>query len=240
MVEDDEVMRRFIANILETHGKVIMAENGKKALDILEKRAVDIIISDVMMPEMDGHELLGAVKAQPKLKSLPFIILTARADEKEKLAALEIGVDDYITKPFLARELLARVYNLLENRINRLEESSEADSLVPKADVDQQFLLRLTTLITEQLSNSDYSIAELAEDMGMSERNIQRKLKSINGLSPNNYLKEIRLQHARELLETKKHHSVSEVMYASGFKTASHFTKVYFKRFGKKPSEYLF
>jgi len=242
------------------------------------------------MPEMGGVELLGHVKAHPRWRRLPFLMLTARAEAEHRLSALELGVDDYLPKPFLARELLARVRNLLVNYYERLrwqtgpdpeplpagaaeegavEEGAvetdveerdaaeaegarapavatapapaavaEAPGEAPGVAPDPALLAALQALIPAVLSNPDYTPALLADELRLSERTLYRKLKEQTGLTPAGWLREVRLDHARQLLESQTLATVAEVAYAAGFQDPNYFGQAFTKRFGRRPSEY--
>lgn len=239
VVDDNEEMRGYIKSILGPRCRIFEAENGLKALEVLDTRSVDLVTSDLMMPEMDGMELLEALKAKESTKTIPIIMLTARAEDADRLNALEIGVDDYITKPFYARELLARVNNLLEKRTQRAEAASEQVEESQEATEAELQIQKVVEVIQEHLSNNDFGVADLAEQIGYSERQLRRIIKKEQGLTPNALIKELRLNKARTYLERQKFATVSEVMFACGMKSSGHFTKSFFERFGKKPNEYF-
>ncbi|MCB0737389.1 MAG: response regulator [Bacteroidetes bacterium] len=236
VVDDNEEMRFYIKSILGANARIYEAENGREALNVLSKRKIDLITSDLMMPEMDGMELLEALKANEETKNIPVIMVTARADDADKLTALEIGVNDYITKPFYARELLARVNNLLSKAANRIEANNEQEPISTDDDLQIDKILEA---IKANISNNEFNVVDLAEQVGYSERQLRRNIKRLKGVTPNTLIKELKLTQARTFLEQQQYATVAEVMYACGFKSAGHFTKDYFNRFGKKPSEYF-
>lgn len=239
LVEDNHEMRAFIKSILAPMVKVLEAPNGNKALMVLEHKKVDLILSDVMMPELDGFELLAAVKANTSWKVTPFIMITAKSDLESKLTALQEGVDDYIQKPFVASELIARIQNVLDNVQLRKEETNlETESpLTEKAD--DQLIDKAKKTVLENAHLNDFNVLLLAQELSMSERTLYRALKLSTGLTPNNFIKEVKLKKARTLLEQESYRSVAEVAQAAGFKTRSSFTTQFVQRFGKKPSDYL-
>lgn len=266
LVEDHVEMRDFITQILSTKYRIIIARNGIEGLDLLNNttETIDLIISDVMMPKMDGFEMLQQIKALPKWVLTPMIMLTARAAEKDKLQALTIGVDDYLTKPFSVEELKARIKNLLTNSVNRqlwkkeqitpiVVKNNTSDNSIPAPNtplqkettnpevraVDLEWLKDLENLILEELDNETISIADFAEKLHISERHFSRKLKQITGLSPAKMLKTVRLNLARTYLETGKFKTVKEVAFSVGFQTVNNFSKSYKKQYGKLPSEYF-
>lgn len=255
IVEDNQDMQHFIQSILAPHYNLITTENGRQGLRVLHqpKQTIDLIISDVMMPEMDGFELLEKVKNHPKWLTLPMIMLTARATITDKLKALTIGVDDYMTKPFSPNELLVRIQNLLKNHELRQKQLASSQNL-PKASkgksktksqktgltvADTKWIRQVEQIVLREIGNKYYSFAHLADEMALSERQVHRKIKQITGLTPNKYLREIRLHQARQLLVSGNYTTISEVAYAIGFEDPHYFSKLYFNRFGRKPISYL-
>ena len=254
LVEDHEDLRNFLSYLLQDY-QLITAANGKEALDQLQSNAqeVDLIISDLMMPVMNGHQLLEAVKADPFRAHLPFLLLTAKVNPEDKIRALRIGVDDYLTKPFQEDELLARIENLLHNYQQRLQffqegvankEEPDNEQLTvaatPRiAQVDLQWLTEVETTVAKHLADPRLKLDRLCVDFHLSERQFRRKLKSLTGLSPNHYLREARLVQARSLLETGRFATVKETAYAVGFKDSRYFSQQFQTRFGLVPSDYL-
>lgn len=195
-----------------------------------------------MMPEMDGLELLERLKAEDKTKNIPVIFLTARTAERDKIEAFRIGVDDYLTKPFSLDELRARIKNQLKAAYQKkMAEKGEEEIQDLQLDLsDNDVWLRQLRQLTEQHINTvNFSIGMLAEKMGMSERTLFRRIKKLTGYSPNVYLKEIRLQMARRMLEEGKCKSIASVAQEIGFTSFKYFSKLFKERFGKLPSEYL-
>jgi signal transduction histidine kinase/DNA-binding response OmpR family regulator/ligand-binding sensor domain-containing protein len=230
LVEDDREMSEYIQNILNTEYNLLTAENGKRALEVLAQNRADLIISDVMMPEMDGFQLLKAVRE--RYADIPFIMLTARSEPTDRLSALRLGVDDYLTKPFLAEELTTRIVNLLK-RFNIRQKAAENPGK-PGIDsaYDQQWIARLGQVIEDHISNTDLSVETLADALHISRRSLFYKLRASTGMTPNQYIVEIRLNKARQLLESRQFETVSEVCYAVGFKTPHYFSKLMKERFG--------
>jgi transcriptional regulator GlxA family with amidase domain len=189
---------------------------------------------------MNGMELLRHVRAIPELKSTPMIFLTAKSAEKDKIEAFRLGIDDYLLKPFSLEELKARVKNQLR-LVKAREELKPSDE--PEEAVTDQIIakwLKEIRLITEENANkADFSLDSVAEKMGESSRTFSRKLKKHTGYSPGVYLKEIRLQLARRMLENGVHSRVNEVSQAVGFSSNKYFSRLYKERFGKYPSDYL-
>ncbi len=238
VIDDHKEMQRYISDLLSPYAKVIIANDGKEALELLEKNRVDLITVDVMMPNMDGFDFMKTIKNDPELRFIPTIMLTARAAEEDKLEALSIGVNDYITKPFSQPELLARVANLIENKLEREEEIKENDS-EKLLEADEHLIENLRSIILENIAESNFNVSVLAEKIGMSERQLSRTLKPITGLSPLKFIREIKLQKALELLKSNQYATIAEVCYAVGFEKPGYFTQIFTTRFGKNPSNYL-
>ncbi|MFK7933639.1 MAG: ATP-binding protein [Saprospiraceae bacterium] len=253
LVEDNHSLRSYIQLILNPNYEVLIAVNGQVAWDLLSDPAtpsLDLIISDVMMPYMDGFTLLEKIKANDQWRSTPFVMLTARSAQEDRLKGLTLGIDDYITKPFNEEELLVRINNLLQNAFVRQQISlaarNDQDILQPKKvqfePVTAASLIWMEEVaehIKADISNTNFSVSILADKMALSERQFIRRIKQIIGMGPGKYIKEIKLQRARFLLEEQVHLSVAEVCYAVGFSTPAYFSKIYRERFGKLPSDYL-
>ena len=242
-------MQKLILSLLSDTYECQVVNNGEEAWKLLQNnmpatKNIDLILSDVMMPIMDGYALLDHIKSDGYWQQVPVIMLTARAAEEDKLQALRMGVDDYLTKPFSPEELLARVANLIHNYRKRQAFKAENPEVIalnleatPSADQNWLKELEEATLsaIDKKLNlNADY----LAEAMILSSRQLRRKLKTITGLSTTEYIQEVKLQKARHFLAHKTFQTISEVAYESGFTSPGYFTKVFKKHFGKGPSEW--
>lgn len=237
VVEDNLEMQALIYGIFSIYPyQLIQALDGQMALQKLENEKVDCIITDMMMPKMDGFEFINQVKSNKDTSWIPVIAVTALADKQNKLEALRIGIDDYLTKPFSANELLIRTKNLLHRSVNlsKIESPRKIES------AEQRWLKEVEKNALELLEKyPDFNLLELSASLHISESNLRRKIKKITGLTANDYIKEIRLQYAKELLENKAHFTVAEVSYTVGFSSISYFIKLFSERFGKLPSEYL-
>ncbi len=256
VVEDNPSLLKFIRILLEGY-QVLTAENGKVALDILadckqKQQTVNLIISDIMMPVMDGFELLKVLKNHEDYLHIPVVMLTARQNLESKLDALRIGVDDYMVKPFQEAELLASVSNLIKNSRGRTNaevtqanipskqtKSPETQTTPSVSAADLKWLSEVERHILKNIGNTQFSISQLADELAMSTRRFQQKIKQISGLTPKEYQREIQLEQARRVLESGSVQSVSEISYKIGFKDAHYFSSLFQKRYGKKPSEYL-
>ena len=244
IVEDNYDLRDYLSYILLPHYNIITAENGLEGLEKLPTANCQLILSDVMMPVMDGFEFLERVKANEQWRGLPFIMLTARAEMQTRLNALRIGVDAYLLKPFDEDELLARVKNLLANynaRKTYLQEvqAENPDEIIISNEVisaaDQKWLEDLEHLIMKEMGKSIFSNDYLADLLSISRNILYAKIKQLTGLTPTKYVRLIRLQKAKTLLEQGR--SVKEVSYEVGFQKPEYFSKIYKKEFGKFPSE---
>lgn len=243
LVEDNPDLRAYIQLILHDTYTVQCAENGQIALEMLENDLPELIISDVMMPVVDGFQLLEQLKTSDQWRHIPVIMLTARAQLRDKLKALRIGVDDYMVKPFVEEELLTRMHNLLQNASNRHTTansgSARAQEKPPLSAADAQWLETQESLLQKELSNPEFSVNSWAAQTFLSERQLQRKVKQLTGLSPLQYIVAMRLQEGRRLLEDRQYTSVAEVAYAIGFSQPQSFTRQFRKHFGRVPSEYF-
>lgn len=240
LVEDHPDMRRYLEGILKDGFNVIAAQNGKEALILLKKHPVDLVLTDLMMPELDGFGLIEKIKELPAQKTVPIIVLSARAEDEDKLNVLRLGVDDYLTKPFNADELKIRVLNLLKNRKVIAKHLEETESEAPLLSVPDQKLLDLVKgFIQDRLAEPKLSVADIAHHVASSERQLYRKISSITGLTPVSLIREIRLLKAHKLLKSKEVATVSELCYRVGFSNPSYFSSQYKKRFGISPSDIL-
>ncbi len=250
LVEDNKDLQQYIADILLQHYNVIRQDNGQAALFYLdsieeEKDLPHLIISDIMMPIIDGYQLLTILKESVKYKHIPTIILTARVGLDDKLKALQIGVDDYLTKPFLEAELLARINNLLENyhiRKQNITPQSSVTVTVAQSVEDAlppQWLDKVAHFVYENMSRPDFSIELLSELLGISRYTFNRHIKQAVGMTGVQYLQELRLDYARKMLEQQKVNSVKAAAELIGITDTKYFSRLFKTRFGKLPSEYL-
>jgi signal transduction histidine kinase/DNA-binding response OmpR family regulator len=242
IVEDNHDLREYLSYILSPYYNIITAENGQEGLEKLPTAHCQLILSDVMMPIMDGFEFLEKVKAHDKWRGLPFIMLTARAETYTRLNALRIGVDDYLLKPFDEEELFVRVKNLLGNYRERkifIEEEALDESIASIEPIvsaaDQQWLEQTEKLILKEMNNPIFSNDYLAELLSINRNVLYEKIKSLTGLTPTKYIRVIRLQKAKNLLAQGK--TIKEVSYEVGFQKPEYFSKMFKKQFGKLPSE---
>ena len=239
LVEDNPDMADYIVSVLEeNHYKVQYAANGKKGLQKLTNVKPDLIISDIMMPEMDGMTFLKKVREMTDFTDTPTIFLSALSGIDKQLEGLRLGVNDYLVKPFDPEELICRIQNLIEFRKVR-DKFTVSVSQDINPDLDDELIQKLTKLVESKLSNTQFNMEELSAEVAMSRSSMYREIKKITGLSAGAFVKEIRLQKARQRLENNSVKTLGEIAGAVGFSTPSYFTKLYKKRFGKHPSEYL-
>jgi signal transduction histidine kinase/DNA-binding NarL/FixJ family response regulator len=240
LVEDNADVRRFVRNILDHEYLIEEAENGEAGLTIAFEELPDIVISDVMMPRMDGIELCKRLKTDERTNHIPVILLTAKASIDSKLEGLETGADDYIVKPFEAAELRARIRNLIDNRLKLRERYRNALALgtpdSPASSADERFLKKAIAAVEQHLSEAGYETATLAYELCMSRMNLNRKLHALTGHSTHSFIRTLRLQRAAQLLRQRSG-TVSEIAFDVGFSSVSHFAKAFHEQFGKLPSE---
>lgn len=253
LVEDHDEMVKYVASILSPYYRIQTANNGIKALQVLQSADVlpDLIISDVMMPEMDGFALLGKLKEHSTYCQIPVIMLTALADNRNKLHALNIGVDDYLTKPFVREELLARANNLLNNASGRFyEDDNETEGqttvetavkrkAVQPSPADLAWLNDLEKTVRTYIGKTNINLLMVSDEMAISERQLFRRIKGITGLTPNKYIRIIRLQVAREAIDSGKYRTIAEISYIAGFETPAYFSKLFKEHYGRDVNELL-
>ena len=248
VVEDNDDLRAYIRSYLADDYRISESVNGKTGLEKAIKEIPDLVISDVMMPEMDGFELCKKLKTDERTSHIPIILLTAKAGKESKIEGLETGADDFITKPFDVDELLIRIKNLIEQRnklherfmknINKIGFGKPMKFDIPDfSAVDQIFLQKATKHIRQNISDPDMNVEILAERMALSRRQLQRKMMGITGNSPNKFIRSVKLNRAAELLASKTG-SVTEIAYEVGFNNLSWFAKSFKEQFGVLPSDY--
>lgn len=255
IIEDNDELRRFLAMILRDCYHVLEAGDGRQGLEIIGRELPDLIVSDVMMPEMDGIELLAAVKVNRDTSHIPVILLSAKASVDDRVRGLEYGADDYIAKPFNSAYLKARIESLIRQRSSlaayylgsSLKDSDKTEKKQPDVKLEQvlesvpsfnnTFIQEVIQLVDENLQNPDFKIDDLAETMNMSRAVFYRKIKTFTGASPIDLVKEMRLKRALELLDADTY-SLSEVAYQSGFSSPQYFSRVFKEQMQCTPNEY--
>jgi signal transduction histidine kinase/ligand-binding sensor domain-containing protein/DNA-binding response OmpR family regulator len=242
VVEDDQVIRDYIADILSDEYRIIQSDNGKNGLETALKELPDCIISDIMMPEMDGIALTKKIKTNENTCHIPVILLTAKTNIEQRIEGLQIGADSYIPKPFNVDHLRVRIQKLIELR-ETLKQKFEGKLEVEEGTVnlksaDEIFLQKVDQIIKDQISNSELSVETLGQHIGMSRSQLQRKLKQLMNQNPSDYIKMMRLRHAAHLLTTKKF-AISEIAYATGFSSQAHFSNSFKEVYGMSPTRYM-
>ena len=241
IVEDHPDVRHYISEQLSGSYQITTATNGQEGLTRASAIIPDLIISDVMMPEMNGFEFCESIKTDEKTSHIPVILLTARAGDESKLAGLETGADDYLTKPFNSMELKARVRNLIEQRrrlrSQRTESGQEAARHQDLRPIDRQFLERVDAVIESQIANEEFSVEMLGREVNMDRTQVHRKLRALINRSAGEHIQFIRMQRAAALLKTSAD-SIAEIAWQVGFSDPSYFSKCFRKQFGKSPKEY--
>lgn len=240
LVEDNRDLSAYLHGILEKTYDVRVAYDGEEALAVVNENMPDLILSDMMMPRMDGFTLCETIRNQEATSHIPFILLTARSSVENRLAGLELGADDYMTKPFHVAELEARIRNLLRQRDNLRKRFQRGFKVEPKevtvTSTDEKFLARVMAVIDANVSNPGFSVEQLSEEVGMSRKNLHRKLVALVDQSPNELIRTYRLKTAIQLLE-KQSGNVKEVAFNVGFTNLSYFAKCFKEQFGISPTE---
>ena len=242
VIEDDPDMQKYLANELATEYHVNVASNGQEGLIMVQNQMPDLIISDIMMPVMDGYELCKQIKSNELTSHIPVILLTAKTSEENQIQGLEHGADDYITKPFNPNILKLRIRNILENRAQLAKKFSSEFDVIPAnikiSEIDHGFLEKLVKIIEDNIDDSDLSGDRLASELGVSKGNLYKKLKALSGLTVNIFIRNIRLKIAAKLLK-KGNYSISEVAYAVGFNNPKYFSTCFSELFDMSPKEYM-
>ncbi|MGN8057708.1 response regulator [Pedobacter sp. 22163] len=241
LVDDNEDMLLFIQNDLKADYNIYTATNGREALGIVKFNGIELIISDVMMPEMDGFGFCRLVKSDVNFNHIPIILLTAKNTLKAKITGLELGADAYIEKPFSPEHLQVQIANLLSNRskIKLHFETAPAGLASGKLSAeDEKFLYRINLTISANLGNLDLDVDLLAELLNMSRSSLYRRINTLSAITPNELINTIRLKKAAEFLE-QGNLKIYEIAEKVGFSSQAHFGQNFLKHFGKTPSQYI-
>ncbi|KQC29572.1 hybrid sensor histidine kinase/response regulator transcription factor [Flagellimonas eckloniae] len=243
VVENEVDVQTFLMGTLSETYNVTLANNGVEGLQKIKQQQPDLIISDIMMPEMDGFEFCEKIKSDTTTCHIPVLLLTALGENQDIIKGLEFGADEYISKPFSIKHLELRIEKLIQNNV-QLKEYFSKNSTLPKKDIgiskrDKEFLSNVIDIIENNISNSNFGIEELASKIGLSTSHFYRRLKQLTGQIPNVYLRNYRLQRAAELLKNNEGLNVAEVMYQIGIESNSYFSTSFKKLHGVSPSEYL-
>lgn len=241
LAEDNADMRRYIRKHLPDY-RLVEAADGEEALDLAKQIMPDLVLSDVMMPKMNGYDLCKSLKSDALTSHIPVVLLTAKSDQSEKLEGLSLGADDYLSKPFDTNELRLRIKNLLASRdnlrafyqVNGLEKVIKHPELPKRETI---FLENLQNYVRENIDNVDIKISDMAAVVFMSERSLSRKVKTLTGATPKQMLMTIRLEHAAQLLINSEF-NITQLSYETGFSDPSHFTRSFKKHYEMTPTEY--
>ncbi|GHN01782.1 hypothetical protein WSM22_32710 [Cytophagales bacterium WSM2-2] len=241
IVEDNRDLRNFISAKLKDQYFTITARDGNEGFALAIERIPSLIISDVMMPNMDGITLAEKIKNDERTSHIPVVLLTAKADLDSRLEGFQTGVDDYLSKPFSTEELRVRVANLIAQRKKLAAKYQVGLAAIPKADhepsLDEKFLIKAKKIVEQHMGNSSFGVEQMADEIHLSRAQMFRKLKAISGLSPNEFINDIRLQKAADLIRAKAD-TLAQISYSVGYNEQSYFAKRFRKKFGVTPSEY--
>ena len=231
----------FISKKLSSKYSIIKAGNGAEAIEILNDQIVDLVISDIVMPKMDGLELCKTIKMQIDFSHIPVILLTAKTNIQSHISGLESGAEAYIDKPFSLEYLSAQIENILTNRAALMDLFVNTPFVKPKnidsSTADEEFISNSIKLINENMGDEGFNIDGLAQMLNMSRSSLHRKIKGVIKLTPNEFIKLIRLKKAAELL-LEKNYRINEICVLVAFNSSSYFTKSFQKQFGVLPKEY--
>lgn len=242
VVDDNPDIRSFIKNTLDDQYTIHEAENGKQGLEMALSIVPNIILTDVVMPMMDGLELCEKIKTKTVTSHIPVIMITAKSSQESEVAGLQNGADDYIRKPFDIELLQLKLNNIVKQREDLRRRFNREITLQPKevtvTSTDELFLQQAIEIVEKHMTNTDFNVEMMVKEMGHSRSNLYLKFKEITGLSSSEFIRNIRLKRAVQLFD-QSDLSVKEIMYMTGFNTASYFSKCFKKQFGVIPSEYV-
>ena len=240
--EDNPELLMLMYQALKNQYHVFVAQSGKQALDIIHKTRIHLIVSDIMMADMDGLQLTETIKSDPVYSHLPIILITANTQEESREEALRIGADEYLTKPFRLGDLKLRIENIIANRKRALQESqgqmTESIADLPPTP-EQKFLKRALDCLREHLDDADYDRDTFAADMGASASSLYNKLRAITGMNVSTFIRDARMKEAKRLAEANPNIRVSDLAYRVGFQDPKYFSTCFKKQFGIQPKEFL-
>ena len=243
VVEDNEDLQAMLYKLLAQRYNVVSAYNGIEALDVLSEQRIDIVLTDVMMPVMDGVELTRRIHADASISFIPVVMLTAKRDDEDRAEAYRAGADAYITKPFNTSVLLARIDNLISNRCNVEKEINAKffDILkdVSLSTADEQFITMCVECVQQHLADTEFDLEAFSSAMNISKSSLYKKLHALTSLSPSSFIRNIRMKYASELLRKNPKVRIADVAYAVGFNDPKYFSSCFKKEFGMLPSDYV-
>ncbi|MGV3706108.1 MAG: response regulator transcription factor [Arcticibacter sp.] len=242
LVDDNEEILDFISDDLDEKYNILTAANGETALERLSQHSVQLVVSDVMMPGIDGFELCSRIKSDFEYSHIPVILLTAKNTLQSKIQGLELGADAYIDKPFSPEHLQVQIANLLVNR-SKIKEYFANSPLVhiktmAYSKADEQFLEKLNEAVNRNIANIDLDVEHLADSMNMSKPTLYRKIKAISNLTPHELINIARLKRAAELLAANEY-KIYEISEMVGYSSQTHFGRCFAKQFGMPPTDYM-
>ena len=245
VVEDNLELLMLMQQLLKTTYRVYIARNGKEALKVIQEKELDLIISDVMMPEMDGLELTRTIKGDPNYSRLPIILLTAKTQEQDVNEGLQYGADEYLKKPFRLRDLKLRIDNIIENRkrmqteLSQMTEEEVVKTIAKVPSSDEIFVNQVLELVHAHIDDESYDRDALAADMGASASTLYNKLRSITGMHVSAFIRDVRMKEAKRLAMANPNLRVSDLAYSVGFHDPRYFATCFKKQFGTQPKEFL-
>ena len=245
VVEDNLELLMLMQQLLKSTYRVYIARNGKEALKIIKEKELDLIISDVMMPEMDGLELTRTIKSDPNYNHLPIILLTAKTQEEDIKEALQNGADEYLKKPFRLGDLKLRIDNIIENRkrmqteLSQMTEEEVVNTIASTPSPDEIFVNQALELVHAHIEDESYDRDALAADMGASASTLYNKLRSITGMHVSAFIRDVRMKEAKRLAMENPKLRVSDLAYSVGFHDPRYFATCFKKHFGTQPKEFL-
>ena len=241
IVDDNQDMLSFISSCMKEDYRVHTASDGAAALDVLQREQIDLIVSDVMMPGIDGFELCRRVKTDINLSHIPIIMLTARTTDVSRIEGLQLGADDYLTKPFNIEVLRLRVKKFIDWEQDNHRQFRQKMNIEPSeitiTPLDEQFIKKAIALVEKNISDSEFSVETMAAEVGMARTTLYKKLMAITGQGPAEFIRTIRIKRGRALLETSQM-QVTEIAYAVGFTTVKSFTMNFKNEYGMTPTEF--
>ncbi|GHN00844.1 hypothetical protein WSM22_23330 [Cytophagales bacterium WSM2-2] len=241
IVEDNAELKNFIASVIHENFSVLTASDGLEAMETAFQKVPNLVLSDLMMPKLDGIALTEKLKADERTSHIPVILITAKNEPVARLDGLKSGADDFITKPFSTEELVVRITNLIEQRkklaLKFRERIFDSAATGSENSLEDRFLKKCRSIVDTHLSDFSFSVEIMADEINLSRTQLFRKTKALTGLSPNEFIKDLRLKKAEELIRLRTD-SISQIGYSVGFSDQSYFTKCFKKQFGITPSDY--
>ena len=244
MAEDDDEIRQYLEQSLSETFRVIACQDGSEALPIIQRELPQLVITDIMMPKMNGHELCTKIKSNIRTNDIPVIMLSAKTMDNDVLEGLELGADEYVPKPFNMEILQRTIINLINTRRLMKKkfsgEESQSDKIenIEMSSPDEKLLAKIMDVINRNISNSEMSVDMIAREVGLSRVHLHRKMKELTNQTPHDFIKNLRMEQAAKLLASGNH-NIAEVVYKCGFNNATSFSTMFKKMYGQTPREYM-